>query len=49
MNSMPNTTTKPAMMPIAAAPAGVTTSQPAVMATRPAREPLSVMETSGFP
>ncbi len=28
---------------------GETVSQPAVMATRPAREPLSVMETSGLP
>ena len=35
-------------IPMMAAPNGVTTSQPAVMATRPAREPFSVMETSGF-
>ena len=31
-----------------AAPRGVTMSQPAVMATRPARAPLRVMDTSGF-
>ena len=30
------------------APTGVTMSQPAVMPTRPAKAPLSVMETSGF-
>ena len=30
------------------APTGLTISQPAVMATRPARVPLKVMETSGF-
>ncbi len=38
----------PAMMPIAAAPNGLTASQPAVIATRPAKEPFKVMETSGF-
>lgn len=47
-NSMPNTTAKPAQMPMIAEPIGVTTSQPAVIATRPASEPFSVMETSGF-
>ena len=48
MNSMPNTTTKAAMSPIKNAPAGLTISQPAVIATRPAREPFNVMEMSGF-
>lgn len=39
---------KPAQMPMIAEPIGVTISQPAVIATRPASEPFSVMETSGF-
>ena len=49
MNSMPNTTTKPAITPITAAPGTETASQPAVTATSPAREPLSVIEMSGLP
>ena len=40
---------KPAMNPMAMAPKGETTAQPAVMATRPANEPFSVIETSGLP
>ena len=48
MNSMPKTTTKAAIRPMKNAPTGVTASHPAVMATRPAREPLRVMDTSGF-
>ena len=48
MNSMPNTTTKAAIRPMKKAPTGVTRSHPAVMATRPAREPFNVMEISGF-
>ena len=39
---------KAAQIPMITEPNGVTTSQPAVMATRPAREPFSVIETSGF-
>ena len=37
------------MRPIQKEPATETTSVPAVMATRPARPPFSVMETSGLP
>ena len=36
-------------MPMIAAPRQSVTSQPAVMATRPAREALRHMETSGLP
>ena len=39
----------PATKPMMKAPKGETASQPAVMATRPAREPFRVMETSGLP
>ena len=39
----------PATKPMMNAPNGETASQPAVMATRPAREPFRVMETSGLP
>ena len=39
----------PQRMPIAAAPAGVTASQPAVMPTRPASTPLSDSDNDGFP
>ena len=48
-NSTLSTTRMPATKPMMKAPKGETVSQPAVMATRPAREPLSVMETSGLP
>ncbi len=47
-NSTENTTTTPLIIPMMAAPVGETASHPAVMATKPARAPLSVMETSGF-
>ena len=44
------TTTKtPAIAPVRTAKAGVRLAQPAVIATRPARVPLRVMPTSGFP
>ena len=42
------TTRTPATAPMKKAPTTSTTAQPAVTATRPAKEPLSVMETSGF-
>ena len=48
INSIPNTTTKPEMIPMIAADVGETVSQPAVIATRPARDPFSDIETSGF-
>ena len=48
INSIPNTTTKPAAIPIIAADAGDTVSHPAVIATRPARDPFRDMDTSGF-
>ena len=38
----------PATRPMTAEPSASTAWQPAVMATSPASEPLSVMETSGF-
>ena len=39
----------PSMIPMIAADVGETVSQPAVIATRPARDPFKDMETSGFP
>ena len=41
--------TIPAIIPIIHAPAGLTTSQPAVIATKPAKAPFKVIETSGLP
>ena len=41
--------TTPAIIPIIAAPIGLTTAQPAVMATNPAKAPFKVIEISGFP
>ena len=49
VTSTAKTTTIPAMRPMKNEPAGLTASQPAVIATRPASEPLSVIETSGWP
>ena len=48
-NSTESTTRIPATAPMKNAPTGVTQSQPAVTATRPASAALNVMETSGFP
>ena len=48
INSIPNTTIKPAAIPIIAADVGDTVSHPAVIATRPARDPFRDMDTSGF-
>ena len=48
-NSTEKMQSTPATMPMMAAPNGSTTSQPAVMATRPASAPLKVRETSGLP
>ena len=48
-NSTLSTTRIPATKPMKKAPKGETVSQPAVIATRPAREPFRVMETSGLP
>ena len=48
-NSTEKTTRMPETTPMMAAPTGETQSHPAVMATRPAREALKVMETSGLP
>ena len=48
INSIATTTAIPATIPIIQAPTGFTTAQPAVIATRPASEPFSVIETSGF-
>ena len=48
INSIPNTTTKPEIIPMIAADTGDTVSHPAVIATRPARDPFRDMETSGF-
>ena len=39
----------PEISPIIIAPKASTLAQPAVIATRPAREPLRVIETSGLP
>ena len=47
-NSIPNTTAKPDKIPMIAAEVGDTVSQPAVIATRPAKLPFNDMETSGF-
>ena len=44
-----STTSTPATRPIAMAAFAVTRSQGAVMATRPAREPLSAIVRSGLP
>lgn len=49
MNSTAITTRKPETAPIMHEPRASTTSQPAVTATRPARDPLSDIETSGLP
>ena len=48
INSIPNTTTNPARIPMMAADVGDTVSHPAVMATSPARAPFRDMDTSGF-
>src|SRR5262245_63534991 len=42
-------TSTPAMQPMAAAPAGVTKAQGAVIATRPASMPLTIIPGSGLP
>ena len=42
-------TRTPAMAPMITAEAGVTNAQGAVMATRPARQPLTVKLKSGLP
>ncbi len=49
MNSMAYTSTIPQSSPITTAPQGDTTSQPAVMPTRPARMPFKVRESEGLP
>ena len=49
INSITTTTRIPATRPIIAAAQGSTAEQPAVIATRPAREPFNVIETSGLP
>ncbi len=41
--------TAPETTPMMKAPVTLTASQPAVMATKPARPPFKVMETSGLP
>ena len=48
-NSTEKTTANPQTIPMIAAPNGLTASHPAVIPTRPARDALNVMETSGFP
>ena len=48
MNSTASTIAIPHTRPMNAAPAGLTTSQPAVIPTSPASAPLSVIDTSGF-
>ena len=48
INSIPNTTTNPAKIPIIAADVGDTVSQLAVIPTRPAKEPFKDIDTSGF-
>ena len=48
MNSIPNTTINAAIRPMKNAPVAETLLQPAVTATSPAKDPLSVIDTSGF-
>jgi hypothetical protein len=47
--TMPPTTRTPPIIPMMAAPIGVTNAQGAVMATSPASVPLAVMDGSGLP
>src|SRR6266849_7699360 len=49
MNSTDRQTSTPAIKPITQAPTGFTNPLGAVIATRPAKRPLPVMEASGFP
>ena len=48
-NHTPNTTRSPATTPIIIEPVASTTSQGAVIATKPASEAFKHMDTSGFP
>ena len=49
MNSIENTKMIPAKRPMMAEPNGLTKSQPAVMATKPAKIPFNVNENDGLP
>ena len=49
INSIENTRMIPARRPMMAAPNGLTKSQPAVMATKPAKIPFRVSENEGLP
>ncbi len=49
MNSIEYTSAAPHANPMATAPAGDTTSHPAVMPTSPASTPLRVNESEGLP